>query len=119
MVNLPQRAAQPREWNLWDLERLARAEGSAHPERRDEWSYLFVHLRQFANADGELPREFDSLVRDSFGGLLERQPHVERHGVALVRVVEHHVRHRARAPTDDFVGHGRPSSLVMAPAWLR
>jgi hypothetical protein len=74
VVDLPQRVYQPRSWNLWDLERLARTEGRAHPERRDEWAFLFVHLRQFANADGELPREFDSLVRDSFAGLLERQP---------------------------------------------
>jgi hypothetical protein len=64
----------PREWNIWDLERLARAETQKNPERRDEWSFLFVHLRQFANADGVLPTEFDSLVRESFGGLLESQP---------------------------------------------
>jgi hypothetical protein len=64
----------PRQWNIWDLERLARAEAPTHPERRDEWAFLFVHLRQFANADGVLPTEFDSLVRESFGGLLEHQP---------------------------------------------
>jgi hypothetical protein len=74
VVSLPQRGYQPREWNLWDLERLARAESQRNPERRDEWAFLFVHLRQFANADGQLPREFDSLLRESFGGLLERQP---------------------------------------------
>ncbi len=74
VVSLPQRSYAPRRWNLWDLERLARAEAQDHPERRDEWAFLFVHLRQFANADGELPTEFDSLVRESFGDLLERQP---------------------------------------------
>ena len=74
VVSLPQRTHVQRQWNIWDLERLARAEASAHPERRDEWAFLFVHLRQFANADGELPVEFDSLVRESFGSLLERQP---------------------------------------------
>jgi hypothetical protein len=74
VVQLPQRSYVPRQWNIWDLERLARAEAPEHPERRDEWAFLFVHLRQFANADGELPTEFDSLVRESFGGLLERQP---------------------------------------------
>ena len=74
VVSLPQRSYQPREWNLWDLERLARAESQHNPDRRDEWSFLFVHLRQFANADGQLPREFDSLVRESFAGLLERHP---------------------------------------------
>ena len=74
VVQLPQRSYVPRQWNIWDLERLARAEAPGHPERRDEWAFLFVHLRQFANADGVLPTEFDSLVRESFGGLLERQP---------------------------------------------
>jgi hypothetical protein len=74
VVPLPQRTYVPRQWNIWDLERLAHAEAQKNPERRDEWSFLFVHLRQFANADGVLPTEFDSLVRESFGGLLEHQP---------------------------------------------
>jgi hypothetical protein len=74
VVEFRPRTIQPREWNLWDLERIAREEAAEHPERRDEWSYLFLHLRQFASADGSLPAEFDGLVRESFGGLLER-PH--------------------------------------------
>jgi len=64
--------AQPRRWNLWDLERRARDEAQRDPVRYEEWSYLFVHLRQFATPDGSLPTEFDSLVRESFGDLLER-----------------------------------------------
>ncbi len=64
--------AGPREWNLWELERLARASAQRYPERAQEWAYLFVHLRQFAQTDGVLPREFDALVRESFGELLER-----------------------------------------------
>ena len=72
VVQLRPRTIQPREWNLWDLERIAREEAAEHPEHRDEWAYLFIHLRQFANADGSLPAEFDGLVRESFGGLLER-----------------------------------------------
>ena len=71
VVPLWARSAQPREWNLWDLERIARAQSRRDPERFEEWSYLFLHLRGFANADGMLPAEFDGLVRDSFGGLLE------------------------------------------------
>jgi hypothetical protein len=65
-------AAPPpaREWNIWDLERLARQEAGDVP--RDEvWSALFTHLRPFANADGVLPKEFDDLVRESFGQLIE------------------------------------------------
>jgi hypothetical protein len=74
VVEFPPRRIQPREWNLWDLERMAREEAAEHPERRDEWAYLFLYLRQFASADGSLPAEFDGLVQESFGGLLER-PH--------------------------------------------
>jgi hypothetical protein len=72
VVEFRPRATEPRRWNLWDLERIARAEGREHPERREEWSYLFLHLRQFAHADGSLPPEFDGLVRESFAGMLER-----------------------------------------------
>ena len=63
--------AHPRRWNLWDLERRARDESQHDPRRYEEWSYLFVHLRQFATPDGSLPTEFDGLVRESFGELLE------------------------------------------------
>ena len=63
--------AQPRRWNLGDLERRARDEAQRDPLRYEEWSYLFVHLRQFASPDGSLPTEFDGLVRESFGDLLE------------------------------------------------
>jgi hypothetical protein len=60
----------PREWNLWDLERRAREQAGDNP-RTEEWSALFTHLRVFANADGVLPKEFDGLVRESFGQLIE------------------------------------------------
>jgi hypothetical protein len=72
VVPFPSRPAVPRSWNLWDLESIAREDARSNPERRDEWAYLFLHLRQFASADGSLPTEFDGLVRESFGGLLER-----------------------------------------------
>ena len=62
---------QPRRWNLWDLERRARDEAESDPVRYEEWSFLFVYLRQFATPDGSLPTEFDGLVRESFGDLLE------------------------------------------------
>jgi hypothetical protein len=66
-----QRSAEPRAWNVWELESLAREQARLEPERGEEWSYLFVHLRQFADAEGKLPSEFDPLVRESFGELLE------------------------------------------------
>jgi outer membrane biosynthesis protein TonB len=72
VVDLRTRATgTPRRWNLWDLERRARDEQQRSPDRYEEWSYLFVHLRQFATPDGSLPTEFDGLVRESFGDLLE------------------------------------------------
>jgi hypothetical protein len=76
VVEFRPRTTEPRQWNLWDLERIAREEVREHPERREEWSYLFLHLREFAHADGSLPAEFDGLVRESFAGMLER-PRVE------------------------------------------
>lgn len=66
----PERAygGQPREWSLWDLERLVRE--NAGDRRQEEWGALILSLREFAEADGLLPVEFDDLVRESFGGLL-------------------------------------------------
>lgn len=62
----PVLTAPPREWNLWELERAVRDTG----ERHEEWSALLIHLREFANADGDLPLEFDGLVRESFGNVV-------------------------------------------------
>jgi hypothetical protein len=59
-----------REWNIWDLQRRAR-EQAGDAARDEEWSALFTHLRAYANADGMLPKEFDDLVRESFGQLIE------------------------------------------------
>jgi hypothetical protein len=59
-----------REWNIWDLERRAR-EQAGDAARDQEWAALFMHLRQFANADGVLPAQFDGLVRESFSGLIQ------------------------------------------------
>jgi hypothetical protein len=60
----------PREWNLWDLERRAR-EQAGDALRDEEWSALFTHLRAYASTDGVLPKEFDDLVRESVGLLIE------------------------------------------------
>jgi len=58
-------APESREWNVWELERLAR-EGEA----RDELAFLLLELRQFADADGKLSVSFDPVIRESFGELL-------------------------------------------------
>jgi hypothetical protein len=60
----------PREWNLWDLERLARERSGDDVARDEERSYLLVYLREFAGPDGRLPADFDGVVRESFGDVL-------------------------------------------------
>jgi outer membrane biosynthesis protein TonB len=65
LVALP---SEPQEWNLWTLEKLVR--DRADNEADEERSFLLVYLREFANPDGLLPRDFDALVRESFGELL-------------------------------------------------
>jgi hypothetical protein len=63
-------SGDPREWNLWELERAARSQAGGDVERDEERSYLLMYLREFAGADGILPADFDGLVRDAFGDLL-------------------------------------------------
>jgi hypothetical protein len=60
----------PREWNLWELERLTRERGGLDIVLDEERQYLLMYLREFANSDGILPADFDGLVRDSFGDLV-------------------------------------------------
>lgn len=61
----------PREWNLWELERIAREGAGADPARDEERAYLLLSLRDFAAPDGNLPPEFHQLVRDAFADLLQ------------------------------------------------
>jgi hypothetical protein len=71
VVSLASRRTGPREWNVWDLERLAREQVSDDPARNEERSYLLMYLREFANADGVLPADFDGVVRETFGDVLD------------------------------------------------
>ncbi len=61
---------EPREWNLWELERVARENTSDDVATNEERAYLLMYLREFAGPDGTLPADFDALVRDAFGDLL-------------------------------------------------
>jgi outer membrane biosynthesis protein TonB len=70
VVHLDPLAREPREWNLWDLERAARETAGEDAERDEERSFLLMYLRDFAGPDGSLPTSFDALVRDSFGDLI-------------------------------------------------
>jgi hypothetical protein len=60
----------PREWNLWELERVARDNTTDDVAKNEERAYLLMYLREFAGSDGTLPADFDGLVRDAFGDLL-------------------------------------------------
>jgi hypothetical protein len=53
-----------RAWNLWELDRLAREMDG--DDRAEERRLLLLHLRDFADASGQLPAEFDPLVREAF-----------------------------------------------------
>jgi hypothetical protein len=67
-VPLALRDPSPRAWNLWDLERLA--EEMNGDSRAEERALLLMHMREFADPSGDLPLEFDPLVRDAFGAVL-------------------------------------------------
>jgi hypothetical protein len=60
----------PRQWNVWELERLARDHAGDDAVRDEERSFLLLYLRDFADPSGVLPEDFDGLVRDSFGELV-------------------------------------------------
>ena len=62
-------ADEPREWNIWALDRLARDGAGVDAARDEERALLLMHLREFAGPDGLLPPSFDDLVRESFGEL--------------------------------------------------
>ena len=62
--------AGPRQWNLWDLERLTREHAGGDVSQDEERQFLLMYLREFADPDGLLPVDFDGLVRDSFGELV-------------------------------------------------
>jgi hypothetical protein len=57
-------------WNIWQLERLLAAQAKPDPERDYERSMMLVYLREFADSDGQLPPEFDDLVRETFADLV-------------------------------------------------
>jgi hypothetical protein len=70
VVPLVQRDALPREWNIWELERIAAETEGTDRLADEERALLLMTLRQFADPSGDLPVEFDPLVRDAFGRAL-------------------------------------------------
>jgi hypothetical protein len=67
VVPLVLRDTTPRTWNVWELERIAHDRHGREPALDEERALLVLHLREFANASGDLPVEFDPLVREAFG----------------------------------------------------
>ena len=57
-------------WNIWRLERLLADQPKPDPERDYERSMMLVYLREFADSDGQLPPQFDDLVRETFADLV-------------------------------------------------
>jgi hypothetical protein len=74
VVPLSSRRVEPREWNLWELERIVREQSGADVARDEERSFLLMYLREFASPDGVLPVDFDAVVRESFGDALDAIP---------------------------------------------
>lgn len=74
VVSITPLVSHPREWNLWDLERVMRSHAAVAAGTDEERSFLLMYLRDFASADGVLPAEFDGLVRDSFADVLDAVP---------------------------------------------
>jgi hypothetical protein len=62
--------AETGEWNVLELEQLARGLGGEDAAREEELASLLVYLREFANPEGQLPPDFDALVRESFPELV-------------------------------------------------
>jgi len=71
VVSLASRRTGPREWNLWELERLARDRAGDDVVRDEERAFLLMYLREFASPEGRLPADFDGVVRESFGDVLD------------------------------------------------
>jgi outer membrane biosynthesis protein TonB len=67
----PRTLGVPQQWNLWELERIARERGGADVLRDEERAFLLMYLREFAGADGVLPTSFDGIVREAFGDVLD------------------------------------------------
>jgi transcriptional regulator with XRE-family HTH domain len=59
-----------RGFNLDAIEHTLDERAAEFPERADEWRTYIVFLREFVQADGELPGTFNPLVREVFRELL-------------------------------------------------
>ena len=65
-------SSQPRRWNVWELEAVSRELAGTDPALDEERASLLFYLREFADANGLLPVDFDGLVRSTFADALTR-----------------------------------------------
>jgi hypothetical protein len=61
---------QRRSWNVLELDRLSQERAGVDAARDEERTFLLHYLREYADAEGFLPLEFDELVRESFADLV-------------------------------------------------
>ena len=64
-------ATVSRRWNINELEALVNANAGSDPGQVDELQTYLFFLRDHASIDGDLPPQFDSLISDVFGELIE------------------------------------------------
>jgi hypothetical protein len=64
---VPLPASSSGRWNLSELERAVEADERLSAERKFELRAYLLEMRQFAETDGTLPRQFDALIEDVFG----------------------------------------------------
>ena len=67
----PERITRAGAWNVDDLERAVAAQPNASAEQAEEWSTYLFFLREHASSDGALPPQFDGLVEDVFGQVVD------------------------------------------------
>jgi hypothetical protein len=59
-------------WNINDLQRTVDSQSGATQAKQEEWTTYLFFLRGHAASDGSLPRQFDGLVEDVFGALIDQ-----------------------------------------------
>jgi hypothetical protein len=76
-VPVPPRVVYAGAWNVSDLQRAVDAQSDVSREQAEEWRAYLFFLRGHAAVDGSLPRQFDGLIEDVFGEMLDRRPSAE------------------------------------------
>jgi hypothetical protein len=59
-------------WSLDDLQHAVDSQTDAAPEQLEDWRTYLYFLREHGASDGSLPAQFDGLVEDVFGDILDR-----------------------------------------------